>query len=144
MALAQLVAAVIDNLTITNWGAPPDSHQFCAQCARASGIGRRQGIRMVAIDIVDELPNPYDRLKLEMVGSCFALHLAKRSSLSTGSKQKLAPIVRFIPEGRRFKSYFDISSVRSGIEPEGKPQNAEPKIERRSTNHRHPCPTSGQ
>jgi hypothetical protein len=96
MALAQLVAAVIDNLTITNWGAPPDSRQFCAQCARASGSGRRQGIRMVAIDIVDELPNPYDRLKLEMVGSSFALHLAKRSSLSTGSKQKLAPIVRFI------------------------------------------------
>jgi hypothetical protein len=28
---------------------------------------------MVAIDIVQELPNPYDRLKLEIVGSCFAL-----------------------------------------------------------------------
>ena len=24
MALAQLVAAVIDELTLTNWGAPPD------------------------------------------------------------------------------------------------------------------------
>jgi hypothetical protein len=48
---------------------------------------------MVAIDIVHELPNPYDRLKLEIVGSCFALHRAKRSSLSTGSKQKLALIV---------------------------------------------------
>ena len=47
---------------------------------------------MAAIDIVHELPNPYDRLKLEIVGSCFALHPAKRSSLSTGSKQKLAPI----------------------------------------------------
>ena len=32
---------------------------------------------MVAIDIVHELPNPYNRLKLEIVGSCFALHPAK-------------------------------------------------------------------
>jgi hypothetical protein len=26
---------------------------------------------MVVIDIVHEPPNPYDRLKLEIVGSCF-------------------------------------------------------------------------
>jgi hypothetical protein len=35
---------------------------------------------MAAIDIVHELPNPYDRLKLEIVGSCFALHPAKMAN----------------------------------------------------------------
>ena len=33
--------------------------------------------RVAAMDIVHELPNLYDRLKLEIVGSCFALRPAK-------------------------------------------------------------------
>jgi hypothetical protein len=44
---------------------------------------------MAAIDIVHELPNPYDRLKLEIVGSCFALQPAKtRVTLGLLSKSK--------------------------------------------------------
>jgi hypothetical protein len=47
---------------------------------------------MVAINIVHELPNPYDRLKLEIeiVGSCFALYPAKRSSL--GASMRFVPV----------------------------------------------------
>ena len=42
-----------------------------------------------------------------------------------------------------YQAHFDISSVRSGIEPERKLENVETKFERRSItkNHRYPCPT---
>jgi hypothetical protein len=42
-----------------------------------------------------------------------------------------------------YQAHFDISSVRSGIEPEGKLENVETRFEALSTtkNRRHPCPT---
>jgi hypothetical protein len=50
------------------------SRQFSAYALvhrRVVGVSARQRSTFVR-----EMPNPYDRLKLEIVGSCFALHLA--------------------------------------------------------------------
>jgi hypothetical protein len=87
------------------------SRQFCAYALVHRGVVGVSALRRSAF--VREMLNPYDRLKLEIVGSCFALHLANGQAprvpkllASTADEMAFAANASLTPDAREPRLHF--------------------------------------